>query len=98
MRFELYTGEAKIPDGERVKQLLPLLDDEPLRAVSQMGLVGSTEYAAVKECLQLRYGQSGTELEWQFKLQGRVQESGESLAEFAGVSAVFVKQGFPRMD
>ena len=28
-----------------------LLDDEPFHAVSQMGLVGSTEYAAVKECL-----------------------------------------------
>ena len=73
MRFELYTGEAKIPDGEQVKELLPLLDDEPFRAVRQMGLVGSTEYAAVKECSQLRYGQSGSKLKWQFKLQGRVQ-------------------------
>ena len=27
MRFELYTGEAKIPDGEQVKEL-PLLDNE----------------------------------------------------------------------
>ena len=95
MRFELYTGEAKIPDGERVKELLPLLDDEPFRAVSQMGLVGSTEYAAVKECLRLRYGQSGTELEWQFKLQGRVQESGESLAEFAGSLRFLASKAFP---
>ncbi len=55
MIFELYMGEAKIPDGERVNELLPLLDDEPFRAVNQMGLVGSTEYAAVKECLRLRY-------------------------------------------
>ena len=64
MRFELYTREAKIPDGERVKELLPLVDDEPFRAVNQMGLVGSTDYAAVKECLRLR---SGTKLEWQFR-------------------------------
>ena len=92
MRFELYTGEAKIPDGERVKELL---DDEPFRAVSQMGLVGSAEYAAVKECLRLRYGQRGTELEWQFKLQGRVQESGESLAEFAGSLRFLASKAFP---
>ena len=39
MRFELYNGEAKIPDGERVKELLSLL---AFRAVNQMGLVGST--------------------------------------------------------
>ena len=100
MRFELYTGEAKIPDGERVKEILPLLDDEPFRAVSQMGLVRSAEYAAVKECLRLRYGmvwygQCSTELEWQFKLQGRVQESGESLTEFAGSLRFLASKAFP---
>ena len=54
------------------------------------------EYAAVKECLRLWYGQRGTELEWQFKLQGRVQESEESLAEFAGSLHFVMSKAFPR--
>ena len=29
-RFERYVKEAKVPDSERVKELLPLLEDEPL--------------------------------------------------------------------
>ena len=73
--FELHVREAKIPDAKRVKELLPLVDDKLFRAISQMGLVESTDYAAVKECLRLRYGQSGTELEWQFKFQGRIQKT-----------------------
>ena len=32
-RFERYVQEAKVPDKEKVKELLPLLDDEPLRLV-----------------------------------------------------------------
>ena len=32
----------------------------------------------------LRYGQSGTEFEWHFKLQGRIQKAEESFAEFVG--------------
>ena len=44
MRFELYT---EISDGERVKELLPLLDGELFRAVNQMGLIGSTEYSVL---------------------------------------------------
>ena len=75
---------------------MPLLDDEPFRAVSQMGLVGSTDYAAVKECLRLRYGQSGTEFEWQFKFQSRVQKTEESLAEFAGSLRLLASRAYPR--
>ena len=37
-RFERYVKEAKVPDSERVKELLPLLEDEPLRLVVQYGL------------------------------------------------------------
>ena len=29
-RFERYVKEVKVPDSERVKELLPLLEDEPL--------------------------------------------------------------------
>eukprot|EP00731_Ephydatia_muelleri_P003480 Em0001g3480a len=47
-RFERYVKEAKVPDSERVKELLPLLEDEPLRLVVQYGLSESADYAAVK--------------------------------------------------
>ena len=67
-RFEWYVKEAKVSDSEWVKELLPLLEDEPLRLVVQNGLCESTDYAAVLDCLQCRYGHEGTELEWQVKL------------------------------
>ena len=33
LRSYQYVQEAKIPDKEKVKELLPLVDDEPLRLV-----------------------------------------------------------------
>ena len=55
-RFERYVQEAKVPDKEMVKELLPLLDDEPLRLVVQNDLSESADYNAVRDCLQSRYG------------------------------------------
>ena len=40
--------QAKMSDAEWLKKLLLLLDNEPFRAISQMGLVESTNYTAVK--------------------------------------------------
>ena len=48
-RFERYVKEAKVPDLERVKELLPLLEDEQFRLVVQNGLLESTDYAAVQD-------------------------------------------------
>ena len=73
LRFKLYVQQNKLPEAEWVKELLPLLEDEPFRVVNRMGLAGSTDVKAVKECLEQRYAPTGTELEWQLKLQTRVQ-------------------------
>jgi hypothetical protein len=34
LRFKLYVQQNKIPDAEWVKELLPLLEDEPFRVVN----------------------------------------------------------------
>ena len=94
-RFERYVKEAKVPDSERVKELLPLLEDEPLRLVVQYGLSESADYAAVHECLQCRYGHDGTELEWQVKFQARVQQRDESLVEYIGELRMLASRAFP---
>eukprot|EP00731_Ephydatia_muelleri_P036715 Em0310g4a len=94
-RFERYVKEAKVPDSERVKELLPLLEDEPLRLVVEYGLSESADYAAVHECLQCRYGHDGTELEWQVKFQARVQQRDESLVEYIGELRMLASRAFP---
>ena len=94
-RFERYVQEAKVPDKEMVKELLPLLDDEPLRLVVQNDLSESADYKAVRDCLQSRYGHEGTEMEWQAKFQTRVQQRGESLVEYAGELRVLAGRAFP---
>ena len=93
--FERYVKEAKISDSEWVKELLPLLENEPLRLVVQNELSESTDYAAVLDCLQCRYGHEGTELEWQVKLQARVQQQDESLLEYIGELRMLASWAFP---
>eukprot|EP00731_Ephydatia_muelleri_P035359 Em0116g11a len=91
-RFERYVKEARVPDSERVKELLPLLEDEPLRLVVQYGLSESADYAAVHECLQCRYGHDGTELEWQVVSKSVVTADGSSL-EMLGQVTLSVEIG-----
>ena len=95
IRFEAYADEATIGKGDRGKELLSLLDDEPFRLVYQNGLVESKDYSAVCECLTLRYGKTGMGLEWQMKLQCRVQRPGESLLDFAGELRMIASKAFP---
>ncbi|KAL5503656.1 hypothetical protein EMCRGX_G010639 [Ephydatia muelleri] len=95
IRFDAYADEAKIGKGDRGKELLSLLDDEPFRLVYQNGLVESKDYSAVCECLTLRYGKTGMGLEWQMKLQCRVQRPGESLLDFAGELRMIASKAFP---
>ena len=96
LRFELYIREANIPAAQRVKELLPLLEDEPFRVVNQQGLVGSEDYDAVKACLLQRFAPDGSELEWQFLLESRTQKQSEKLSEFAGELRVLVAKAYPR--
>ena len=95
LRFELYVQQNKIPEAEWVKELLPLLEDEPFRVVNRMGLASSTDVKAVKECLEQRYAPKGTELEWQLKLQTRVQQRDEPLSDFAGHLKLLASKAYP---
>eukprot|EP00731_Ephydatia_muelleri_P009846 Em0005g432a len=73
-RFELYVLQANISEGLWTKELLTLLEDEPFRVVSRQGLACSNDYKAVCACLQQHFAPVGNELEWQFKIQNRVQK------------------------
>eukprot|EP00731_Ephydatia_muelleri_P017571 Em0010g669a len=64
-RVELYFREADVPRDKRGQELASLLDDEPFRIVSQMGLLrvdSGIDYAAVKECLEKQFAPSGLQL------------------------------------
>ena len=54
-------------------------------ASRSIDLSASSQYKVVIECLRTRYAPKGNEVEWQFKLQNRMQKPGEKLVEFAGV-------------
>ena len=95
-RFEKYVKQIKISKEQWTGELLPLLDDEPFRVVTQQGLIDSTDYEAVISCLRTRYAPEGNELEWQFKLQSRVQKPGELLVEFSGALRVLADKAYPK--
>ena len=95
VRFELYVKEANIPEERWTKELLPLLEDEQFRTVSQLGLLGSTDYKQVRDCLQQRFAPKGNELEWQFRLQSRNQNPNEPLVEFAGELRMLADKAYP---
>ena len=94
-RFELYILEAGLPAEKQSSELLSLLEDEPFRVVSQLGLVSATAYEDIKKALQQQFSPTGTETEWQFKLQSRRQKPEESLAEFAGQLHMLVDRAYP---
>ena len=72
-----------------------MLDDEPFRTVLRQGLSASSQYKAVIECLRTRYAPDGNELEWQFKLQNRMQKPGEQLVEFVGALRALADKAYP---
>ena len=45
--------------------------------------------------MRQRYAPEGNELEWQYKLQTRVQKPGEQLALFAGALRVLADKAYP---
>jgi hypothetical protein len=92
----MYARQAGIPVDQWVKELLPLLEDEPFGVVSRQGLESSTDYEIVCDCLRQHYAPAGSEMEWQFKLQGRIQKPGESLWEFSGALRVLADKAYPR--
>ena len=81
-----------------MKELLPLLEDEPFRVMNRMGLAGSTDVKAVKECLEQRYAPKGTELEWQLKLQTQVQQRDEPPSDFAGHIKLLTSKAYPNWE
>ena len=94
-RFELYVLQANISEGLWTKELLTLLEDEPFRVVSRQGLACSNDYKAVCACLQQHFAPVGNELEWQFKIQNRVQKVGESLLEYSGDLRRMADKAYP---
>lgn len=95
-RFEMYAEQAKLPRDQWTKELLPLLDDGPLRVVAQQGLTKSEEYQAVVRCLKAQYAPEGNQLEWQMKFQRRAQKSGETTIEFVGVLRELADKAYPQ--
>eukprot|EP00731_Ephydatia_muelleri_P003528 Em0001g3528a len=95
-RVELYIQEAGLPEVKKGAELVSLLEDEPFRIVSQLGLVSETvEYDAVKACLVSHFSPDGVELEWQAKMHVARQKAGESVLEFAGRLRVLADKGYP---
>ena len=76
-RFELYVRELGIAQNQWTRELLPLLEDEPFRVVTQLGLVHSTDYKAVTTGLWQQFAVEGNELEWQHQLQSHTQRPRE---------------------
>ena len=94
-RFEMYLKQANTAEDQWTVELLPMLDDEPFRTILRQGLSASSQYKAVIECLRTRYTPDGNELEWQFKLQNRMQKPGEQLVEFAGALRALADKAYP---
>eukprot|EP00731_Ephydatia_muelleri_P033149 Em0025g105a len=93
-RVELYFREADVPRDKRGQELASLLDDEPFRIVSQMGLLrvdSGIDYPAVKECLEKQFAPSELQLEWQRKFHTGQQEQAESLIAFSARLRMLLK-------
>ena len=86
----------KLAEDQWVSELLPLLEDEPYRIVSQQGLVACTDYKVVIKCLEDFYAPVGNELEWQRRFQGRTQKPQEQLLEFVGALRVLADRAYPK--
>ena len=48
-RFELYVDEVGIPPEKQAREILSLLEDEPFRVISQLGLILTDDYDAIKK-------------------------------------------------
>ncbi len=94
-RFELYAKRAAFPKEHWTRELVPLLEDEPFRVVDQLGLTESTDYDAVVARLKQQFAPSGNEFEWQLRFQNRVQDTSESMVEFAGSLRMLADRAYP---
>jgi len=63
--------------------------------ISQHGLLETGDYHTVTECLCQCYAPEGNKVEWQYKLQTRVQKPGEQLEDFAGALRVLANKAYP---
>ena len=77
------------------KELLPLLEDELFRTVSQLGLLCSTDYKQVWDCLQQKFTLKGNEAEWQFQLQNHNHRPSEPLVEFPIELRMLADKAYP---
>ena len=89
--------EAGISDGKKGQELVSLLEDEPFRMVSQLGLLGggTVDYDAVKTCLSKQFAPAGLELVWQTQIHGASQRASETILEFAGRLRSLADKAYP---
>ena len=89
--------EAGISEGKKGQELVSLLEDEPFRMVSQLGLLGdgTVDYEAVKTCLSKQFAPVGLELEWQTQIHGDSQRASETILEFAGRLHSLADKAYP---
>ena len=96
-RFELYVKELGTVEGQWTKKLLPLLEDEPFKVVTQLGLVHSMDYKAITTDLRQQCATERNKLEWQYQLQSHMQKLGEKkFSEYAGHLRVLADKAYPK--
>ena len=66
--------------------------------MSQQGLVQSSDYMEVADCLRAQYEPEGNELEWLMKFQQRSQKAGEQLGEYVGALRVLADKAYSKWD
>lgn len=94
-RFEFYVEEAAIPADKKARELLTLLDEGAFRVADHLGLLGVSDFEILKESLSQHFSPPGDEIEWQYRLNNRKQENGESLAKFAGELRQLADRSYP---
>ena len=77
------------------KELLPLLEDEPFRTASQLGLLCSTDYKQVWDCLQQKFALKGNKPDLQFQLQNHNHRPSEPLVEFPIELQMLADKAYP---
>ena len=89
--------EAGISESKKGQELVSLLEDEPFRMVSQLGLLGggTVDYDTVKTCLSKQFAQAGLELEWQMQIHRASQRASETIMEFAGRLRSLADKAYP---
>ena len=95
----MYITQVKIEDPEeKVRELVPLLEDAQFLYLSQLGLVEGGDYDAAISALQQWYSHIGNKIEWQCRLHTCTQQAtcSELLEDFAGELCTLAEKAYPK--